>query len=94
VQAFTAIGVVQVGEPYLSDMGNGYVPARRNVKYVLSHDAPIRPLIDDLAFITNKKNWAYPFRFGTLNVSLEDFALIAKAMSVDQFPSLILQDSS
>jgi hypothetical protein len=80
LQAFTAIGEVQPGEPYLFEMGNGFVLARRNVRFLKAKDAPIRPLINDLAFITNKKNWAYPFRLGTLSVSREDFEVIAKAM--------------
>ena len=68
-------------------MGNGFVPARRNVNFHSASDAPIRPLIDRLSFIKNKSNWAYPFRFGFLKVPKSDFATIAEAMGLD--PDLI-----
>jgi hypothetical protein len=87
VQAFTAIGRAKPGEPYAFDMGNGFVPARRDVNFHLAHDAPIRPLIDRLSFIKNKSNWAYPFRFGMLKVTKADFSIIAEAMGID--PDLI-----
>ena len=83
VQAFTAIGRVEPGEPYLFDMGNGFVPARRDVNFYSAHDAPIRPLIDQLNFIANKSNWAYPFRVGIVKIARPDFATIAKAMGVN-----------
>jgi hypothetical protein len=83
VQAFTAIGRIKSAEPYLFDMGRGFVPARRDVAFVACKQAPIRPLIDRLGFIKNKKNWAYPFRLGILSVPAEDFRLIAEAMQAD-----------
>jgi hypothetical protein len=83
VQAFTAIGQLKDGEPYLFDMGGGFIPARRNVAFVRCKQASIRPLIHELCFIRNKKNWAYPFRFGILEISPHDFRQIARAMEVD-----------
>jgi hypothetical protein len=83
VQAFTAIGRIKSAEPYVFDMGSGVVPARRDVAFVACKQAPIRPLIDRLGFIKNKKSWAYPFRLGILSVPAEDFRLIAEAMQAD-----------
>jgi hypothetical protein len=83
LQAFTAIGRVKEGEPYLFDMGGGFVPARRDVAFVECNEAPIRPLIERLGFIKSKKNWAYPLSFGILEISGEDFRLIEEAMGVD-----------
>jgi hypothetical protein len=83
VQAFTAIGKIKTGEPYLFDMGLGFVPPRRDVDFVACTEAPIRPLIDRLGFIENKKSWGYRFRFGILDVPAEDFKLIAAAMNAD-----------
>jgi hypothetical protein len=34
VRAFTAIGRAKEGEPYLFDMGNDFVPARRNLAFI------------------------------------------------------------
>ena len=83
VQAFTAIGRVKPGEPYPFDMGNGFAPARRDVNFYSAHDAPIRPLIDQLNFIANKSHWAYHFKFGIVKIAKPDFVTIAKAMGVN-----------
>ena len=34
------------GEPYRFDMGGGFVPYRRDVRYVSAQPAPIAPLLD------------------------------------------------
>ncbi len=83
VQAFTAIGRVLEGEPYSFDMGHDFVPYRRNVQFIESQDAPIRPLIDRLSFIKNKQSWGYVFRFGLLEIPESDFLQIAVAMGVE-----------
>ena len=70
-------------QPHPFDKGNGFVPARRDVDVHAIHDAPIRPLIDRLIFITKKTSWAYPFRFGPLKVAKPDFVTIAEAMGLD-----------
>src|SRR5882724_3286441 len=56
-QEFTGIGFVSGEETYLFDMGNGFVPYRRNIKYLESSPAHIKPLIEKLQFITDKKQW-------------------------------------
>jgi hypothetical protein len=81
VQAFTALGRVLEGEPYPVDMGNGFIPHRRDVQFVSAQDAPIRPLSERLSFIKNKQSWGYAFRFGLLEIPESDFHLIAAAMS-------------
>ncbi|MCC2096286.1 MAG: EVE domain-containing protein [Hyphomicrobiales bacterium] len=91
VQAFTAIGRIAAGEPYPFDMGNGFVPFRRDVAFCEGQEASIRPLIDRLSFLRDKRNWAYPFRFGLLQVSRPDFELIAEAMGV---PKISLVEAS
>lgn len=83
VQAFTAIGEVLEGDPYLFDMGNGFIPYRRNVRFELAPEAPIKSLIDDLSFIKNKKSWGHVFRFGALEIPEGDFQRIAKGMNVE-----------
>lgn len=45
LQAFTAIGRVREGEPYLSDRGGGFRPYCRDVACASSTRAPIRPLL-------------------------------------------------
>jgi hypothetical protein len=81
-QEFTAIGYVSGEETYLHDMGNGFIPYRRNIKYLESSPTQIRPLIEKLQFIDDKKQWGYKFRFGAFEISEIDFELIAHEMKV------------
>lgn len=83
VQAFTAIGVNKSGEPYALDAGNGFMPTRRDVDYRSAREAPIRPMLDDLSFTANQKNWGMKFRRGVLEIPVEDFNLIASAMGMN-----------
>ena len=81
LQSFVSIGVVQLGEPYEADMGNGFVPWRRDVSYAAAQEASILPLIDQFDFVEDPKRWGYKFRFGLFEVNDHDFHLIAGAMN-------------
>jgi hypothetical protein len=83
VQAFTALGIVADGEPYEGDMGGGFVPVRRDVRYLAGHDAPIHPLLDHLSFTRGRSSWGYAFRRGLFEITAEDHAVIAAAMGID-----------
>ena len=83
LQSFVSIGVVQPGEPYAFDMGNGFVPNRRDVLYLLAQEKPIAPMLDDFEFIENRQRWGYKFRFGLFDVGDNDMRLIARAMGAD-----------
>lgn len=84
LQAFTAIGTVLPGEPYLFDMGDGFVPYRRNIGWQAgATPAPIRPLLPVLEFTAGRTHWGAPFRYGLFPVSAADFATIAGAMGAD-----------
>ena len=83
LQSFVSIGVVQPGEPYTADMGGGFVPWRRDVRYVQAKEAPIAPLLDQLQFIEDRQRWGYKFRFGLFEVNDHDLRLIAGAMQAD-----------
>jgi hypothetical protein len=80
VQAFTAFGRVAAGALY--QFPHDHQPFRRAVEWLPAVPAPVRPLIDDLAFIRNKANWGTAFRFGFLRVPSADFARIAGALQV------------
>jgi len=79
-QEFTALGWVAGAEVYPYDMGNGFVPYRRNIQYVEASPVLIKPLIEKLQFVTDKKQWGYKFRFGAFEISEMDFKLIASDM--------------
>jgi EVE domain len=86
VQAFTAMGRIKEGESYLFDMGNGFTPHRRDVEFMAAQEASIRPLIENLTFIKNKKSWGYVFRFGLIEIPKPDFLQISAAMKVQVDP--------
>ena len=79
-QSFTAIGTVKTGDPYSFDMGNGFVPSRRDVDWDEAHATSIRPLLDKLEFTAGRPNWGAQLRFGLLQISAADFELIEAAM--------------
>lgn len=81
VQAFVAIGEIAPGEPYPFDMGGGFTPVRRDVRYFDAKPAPIRPLLDSLSFTRGRKSWGYAFRRGIFEITPEDYAVIATAMA-------------
>ncbi len=83
LQSFVSIGIVQPGRPYPFDMGDGFVPYRRDVAYVAACEAPIAPLLDQFEFVQDRARWGYKFRFGLFKVSEHDMALIAGAMGAD-----------
>lgn len=83
LQAFTAIGVVKIGEPFQVDMGNGFHPFRRNVSWLRAKKAAIHPLLPRLMWTQNNRNWGYQFRFGVFEISNHDFDIIAQAMDED-----------
>lgn len=81
-RSFVSIGVVAAGEPYPFDMGGGFVPHRRDVRYVASREAPIAPLIPEFDFVEDPKRWGAKFRFGLFAIGDDDMRRIAVAMGV------------
>ena len=79
-QMFTAIGEVVDEEVYQFQMTEDFNPFRRNIRFLKSEDVPINPLINQLEFISDKKHWGYPFRFGFFEINKNDFNLIASKM--------------
>jgi hypothetical protein len=76
--AFTAIGEVADEEIVQVEMSPDFRPFRRKVKYLQTGTVGIRPLINDLQFIRNKKSWGSAFRFGLLEIRQPDFERIEK----------------
>ncbi|MBI3227753.1 MAG: EVE domain-containing protein [Mycolicibacterium cosmeticum] len=76
LQAFTALGRVSDDQPYHAD--NQFW--RRRVDFVPCAEAPIRPMLDQLAFIVDKARWGYRFRFGLFPIEAPDFEVIRAAL--------------
>jgi hypothetical protein len=87
LQSFTAIGVVSTGEVYQVEMSADFKPYRVDIRFFPGQEASIKPLVERLSFIKDKKHWGAAFRFGYLRVPEEDFRLIAEAMEVAWPPS-------
>ena len=79
-QKFTAIGMVTDDEPYQVTISADFKPYRRNIAYLKAKHIDIKPLIDQLPFIKNKKSWGYVFRYGFLEIDQESFEIIAQGM--------------
>ena len=83
LQAFTALGIVEDDEPYQVEVTPDFQPWRRRVAFdVSAHEVLIRPLLDDLSFISDPKRWGFVFRRGLFAVPCEDLERIAAAMGV------------
>jgi predicted RNA-binding protein len=80
LQAFTAIGQIPDDELYQVEVTPDFSPWRRHVDFKQCTEIPIRPLIDDLSFITDKTHWGFRFRFGLFEIPEADGELIKNAM--------------
>jgi hypothetical protein len=81
LQTFTALGRVVDDEPYQVQMTPDFHPFRRNVEFVECIETLIRPLIERLEFILDKKRWGFRFRFGLFRIPERDFEIIRAVMT-------------
>jgi hypothetical protein len=81
-QMFTSIGQIPDEEIYQFDMGGGFVPWRRRVRYVDSVPLAIVNLLEDLSFTKGKgRYWGGSFRYGFFEMQEQDFKLIYSEMT-------------
>jgi hypothetical protein len=80
LQQFTAIGQVVDDEPYQVEMTPTFHPWRRRLRFLQAEETAIEPLLDTLAFITDRRRWGFVFRRGLFEIGAEDFRRIAAAM--------------
>jgi hypothetical protein len=81
VQAFTALGTILDDEPVQVRLGLDVEPWRRQVSWQPCATADVRPLLDQLTFVVDKKQWGFAFRRGLFRIDAADFARIAAAMA-------------
>ena len=84
VKAFTAIGRIEDGEPHQSQQADDLKPHRREVYYFKAHDAPIKPMLEDLVLTRERKSWGMVFRRGLFAIGDGDYRTIARAIGVAQ----------
>jgi hypothetical protein len=83
LRAFMAIGQVEGPEVYPYDMGGGFVPYRRDVRYADAEEVAIDMIKQRLEFCA-RPNCGMALRRGHLPPEAADFATIAAAMGVRQ----------
>ncbi|MBN8570981.1 MAG: EVE domain-containing protein [Ignavibacteria bacterium] len=81
-QKFVAIGEICDENIEKVQMSADFEPFRRNIEFKKSKEVEIRPLIEKLEFIKNKKSWGFIFRFGFFEIPEQDFKLISSLMSI------------
>lgn len=79
---FAAIGEVGNEDVRQADMGGGFLPFRRAIRFFACEEASILPLLPALSFIRDKQRWGGAFRFGLLEIPGADYRRIATAMQV------------
>lgn len=80
LREFTAIGTVVDAEPWQENEGD-FTPWRRQIDYdTTAHATPIAPLLDVLELTRGNKNWGFIMRRGQIEISQNDFRLIAHEM--------------
>ena len=81
LQSFTAIARVMDDNIFQVSLSDTFKPFRRKAEYFDCTETFIRPIIDELEFIENKKSWGFKFRFGLFQINERDFRLIASRMN-------------
>jgi len=86
LQQFTAMAEVGPGGVFEGEPRHAIAerPFRRSGTYRQVQPAPIRPLLDALDFIRDKKHWGVALRYGFVQISASDFRHIAQAMGCAQ----------
>lgn len=83
LQEFTACGVITGTDVYQVELSPDFHPWRRTVEFADCTPAPIRPLLGQLSFVPDGRNWGFTFRRGLFQVPEEDFDRIVAAMHAD-----------
>ena len=81
LQQFTALGTVTGEAAYQVEMSPDFHPWRLDVAFEEVTAAPIKPLLEPLAFITDPKKWGFPFRRGLFEITESDMSVIRAALT-------------
>jgi EVE domain len=79
LRAFTAIGELVDDEVFPFDMGGGFVPFRRRVRYFAAREVPLEAVKVRLQLCASP-SWSMALRRGHLRLSDADARIIATAM--------------
>lgn len=79
-QKFTAVGQITDGEVFQVEVSDTFKPWRIKADFAKAKDLEIRPLIEKLEFIKNKKKWGFSLMSGFVEIPKADFDLIFNFM--------------
>jgi hypothetical protein len=79
LRAFTALGQIEDDEVFSFDMGGGFVPFRRRVRYVAGREVSLDDVKQELELCA-APHWSMALRRGLLPLSQRDLLTIAAAM--------------
>jgi len=82
LQCFTAFGTVLDDTIEQVDMGGGFRPYRRAVRWLKADPAPIRLLLGMPGFALSGQGWGARLRYGLVAIDPASMDLIAAAMGV------------
>ncbi|MCS3470129.1 hypothetical protein M2401_003879 [Pseudomonas sp. JUb42] len=82
LKAFTALGIIQDDEVFEFDMGEGFVPFRRRVRYAVAQEVALDEVRADLDLCV-PPNWGIVLRRGLIPLTEKDVCTLARAMGVD-----------
>jgi len=88
LQSFTARGSIASGEIYQVEMSSDFKPFRVDVRFSTCHEAPIKPMIDKLSFITNKTHWGAAFALVTSRFRPPTLRSSPKQWAVPHLPEM------
>ncbi len=80
LQQFTALATVTGAAPYRVEMSTDFHPWRLGVDFTDVSAVSVRPLLEELSFITDLKRWGFPFRRGLFEVQAPDMEIIRRAL--------------
>lgn len=83
VQRFTAHATASENPVYQVEVSSTFKPWRKDVQFTPEskiRPVDIRPLIQRLNFIKDKKHWGMAFRRGLFEITERDYEVIAKEM--------------
>jgi hypothetical protein len=81
LQQLTALGTVTGESTYQVEMSPDFHAWRLEIAFEQVTAAPIRPLLEELSFITDLKRWGFPFRRGLFEIEERDMDVIRRAMT-------------
>lgn len=79
LQSFTAIGRIAEGEAFAVQMSEDFSAFRKRVVFSKARQVQLAELRERLA-LTKNENWGYQLRRGLVEISVEDFKMIAEVM--------------